>query len=102
LKKQGLPIANTLHQLEVMIPYFINPETSRVAVQSHSAHEAQLLCSAMTTLQIQANGDVRPCASKESVGNIKSQSIRDIWQARPRWWQQGCCIQERMNASLRT
>lgn len=99
LKKQGLPIANTLHQLEVMIPYFLNPTGSRVAVQSHSAHEAQQLCSAMTTLQVQANGDVRPCTSKESVGNIRSQSIRDIWRARPRWWQEGCCLDDRVRAS---
>jgi MoaA/NifB/PqqE/SkfB family radical SAM enzyme len=102
LKQQGLPIANTLHQLEVMIPYFLNPAGSRVAVQSHSAHEAQLLCAASTNLQIQANGDVRPCTSKEPIGNIKSKSIREIWQARPRWWQQGCCLHERVNDSVRT
>ena len=102
LKKQGFPIANSLHQLELMIPYFLNPASSRVAVQSHSAHESELLCSAMTTLQIQANGDVRPCTSRPSIGNIKSRSIRDIWESRPRWWQEGCCLQERIASSLCT
>jgi MoaA/NifB/PqqE/SkfB family radical SAM enzyme len=96
LKQKGFPIANTLEQLEVMIPYFADPEESRVAVQSHMAHERQLLCSAMTLLQIQANGDVRTCISKDAIGNIKSQPIQRIWQTRPRWWLEGCCLEERV------
>lgn len=96
LKRQGFPIVNTLAQLELMIPYFADPQASRVAVQSHSAHEHQLLCSAMTMLQIQANGDVRTCTSRGPVGNIKSQTIREIWQTRPRWWLEGCCLDERL------
>jgi MoaA/NifB/PqqE/SkfB family radical SAM enzyme len=102
LKQQGLPIANSLHQLELMIPYFLNPAGSRVAVQSHSAHEAQMLCAATTNLQIQANGDVRPCTSRPAIGNIKSHSIREIWESRPRWWQEGCCLNERVNDSVRS
>jgi MoaA/NifB/PqqE/SkfB family radical SAM enzyme len=100
LKKRGFPIANSFPQLELMIPYFLNPASSRVAVQTHSAHESQLLCSAMTTLQIQANGDVRPCTSRPAIGNIRLQTIRDIWQSRPRWWQEGCCLSERLDSSL--
>src|SRR4030095_964102 len=61
LKRRGFAIANSLDQLEVMIPYFKNPRHSRVAVRAHVAHEKQVLCSAMTTMQIQANGDVRTC-----------------------------------------
>ena len=80
LKREGFPIVNTLEQLEVMIPYFADPKKLRVAVQSHTAHERQLLCSAMTMLQIQANGDVRTCISKEAVGNIKLQPIKTIWR----------------------
>ena len=96
LKRQGFPIVNTLTQLEVMVPYFMNPQGSRIAIQSHTAHEDQLLCSAMTTLQIQANGDVRICMARGAVGNIKSQSIREIWQGRPRWWRNGCCLEKRL------
>jgi MoaA/NifB/PqqE/SkfB family radical SAM enzyme len=95
LKRQGLPIANSFAQLEFMIPYFTNPRSSRVAVQSHTAHEKQPLCSALTNLQIQANGDVRPCASKEMIGNIRTESIRDIWERRPHWWERGCCLNQR-------
>ena len=96
LKRQGLPIANSLAQLEVMIPYFSNPRSSRVAVQSHMAHEKQALCSALTNLQIQANGDVRPCAARESIGNIRTAEVRNIWERRPRWWEHGCCLSERV------
>lgn len=92
LKKQGLPIANTVAQLQVMTSYFANPR-SRVAVQRHTAHEGRSLCSAMITMQIQANGDVRTCSAKEPIGNIKSQSIREIWQIRPAWWRAGCCLE---------
>jgi MoaA/NifB/PqqE/SkfB family radical SAM enzyme len=102
LKKQGLPIANTSAQLKVMIPYFMNPQTFQVAVQSHSAHEAEPLCAAMTTLQIQANGEVRPCTSKPAVGNIRSQPVRDIWRARPRWWHAGCCLEEKLRSQTPT
>lgn len=99
LKKSGLPIANSFEQLRVMIPYFLNPASSRVAVQSHTAHEPQLLCGAATMLQIQANGDVRICTARPPVGNIRQQPIHTIWVARPRWWQQGCCLEERLRES---
>lgn len=98
LKRRGLPIANTVEQLDAMVPYFLEPRGSRVAVRLHSAHEGGRTCVATITLQIQANGDVRPCSFKGAIGNIKSESIRKIWQARPKWWQQGCCIQERLNS----
>jgi MoaA/NifB/PqqE/SkfB family radical SAM enzyme len=98
MKRQHAPIANSFAQLEAMIPYFLDPASSRVAVQSHSAHESQLLCSALTTLQVQANGDVTLCAAKEPVGNIKRQPIREIWETRPHWWQEGCCFEQRLTS----
>lgn len=99
LKVDGLPIANSMAQLDAMVPYFLDPSASRVAVQSHSAHEAKLLCAAMTTLQLQANGDVTTCTAKEPVGNIKTTPIRKIWEARPRWWQGGCCLEDRLRSN---
>ena len=91
LKRQGLPIRNNLAELEVMVPYFRDPDSHQLAVQSHSAHEARTLCSALTTLQLEPNGDVGVCFRKPPVGNIKSAPIREIWQGRPQWWQEGCC-----------
>ena len=100
LKRRGFPIANSLNQLEVMIPYFSNPQQSRVAVQSHVAHEHRMLCSALTTLQIQANGDVRTCLAKAAVGNVREQGIREIWNSRPRWWMGECCLAERLSETI--
>ena len=95
LQAEGLPIVNSSAQLDAMIPYFQNPATHRVAVQAHAAHEKKLSCSALTTLQIQANGDVTTCASMPSIGNIKERPIREIWSTRPRWWESGCCLTQR-------
>ncbi len=96
LKRQGLPIGNSLAELEVMVPYFRDPDAHQFAVQSHSAHEARALCAALTTLQLEPNGDVGTCFRKPPVGNIKSAAIREIWEGRPRWWEGGCCqVRER-------
>jgi MoaA/NifB/PqqE/SkfB family radical SAM enzyme len=100
LKRQGLPIANSPAQLDSMIPYFVNPEQWRIAIQSHSAHEPRQLCSALTMLQLEANGDVIVCNAQPAIGNIKTSSIREIWQNRPRWWESGCCLERRLNESL--
>jgi MoaA/NifB/PqqE/SkfB family radical SAM enzyme len=96
LKSAGLPIVNSEEQLDAMVPYFENPAVHRVAVQAHAAHEKKLICSALTTLQVQANGDVTTCAAMPSVGNIKERSIREIWTSRPRWWESGCCLERRL------
>jgi MoaA/NifB/PqqE/SkfB family radical SAM enzyme len=99
LKRQGLPIANSWAQLDAMIPYFVNPQESRIAVQSHSAHEARQVCSALTMLQFQANGDVVVCNGQPAIGNIKTGRIREIWHDRPRWWEDGCCLERRVTES---
>jgi MoaA/NifB/PqqE/SkfB family radical SAM enzyme len=92
LKQEGLPIRNTAVDLEVMISYFRDPDTHRVAVQAHAAHEKHLACSALNYLQVEPNGDVRPCCRRAAVGNIKCDPIRTIWNNRPRWWQRDCCL----------
>ena len=92
LKHLGRPIVNTVEQLQVMSEYFQAPQRLRVAVQEHVAHEKRHLCSALTGFQVQANGDVVVCPSVPPIGNIKTRSIREIWETRPRLWQQGCCL----------
>ncbi len=99
LKNQGLPIANSHEQLNVMIPYFLDPASSRVAVQSHAAHEPKPFCSALTMLQIQANGDVTVCSARKAIGNVRSGPIRAIWITRPHWWDEGCCLEHRQPAA---
>lgn len=98
-KREGLPIANSYAQLEAMIPYFRDPAALRIATQSHSAHEHKTLCSALTMLQIEADGNVTVCTGMEPVGNIKAERIHDIWERRPRWWESGCCLERRCTAA---
>ncbi len=101
LKRDGLPIANSYAQLDAMIPYFRNPGALRIATQSHSAHEEKTLCSALTMLQIEAGGDVTVCTGMKPVGNIKTARIRDIWEGRPQWWEDGCCLESRCTTEER-
>lgn len=93
LKKRGFHIGNSYEQLQVMIPYFQSPDALRLATQYHSAHEGRPLCSALTTIEFRANGDVLSCAGKKAVGNIKGTPIPEIWEKRPRWWEGGCCLE---------
>lgn len=98
LKSKGFPIFNSMNQLRAMAAYFRDPAGLRVATQSHSAHESIQLCSGLTMLQLQANGDVTICISHSPVGNIKTDSIRNIWENRPKLWRSGCCLEERIAA----
>ena len=98
-KKQGWHIANSYEQLETMIPYFRNPDSMRVSVQSHSAHERRALCSALTTLDFRANGDVVACFGQAPIGNIKKTPIREIWENRPHWWDSECCLDRRCSVA---
>ena len=75
--------------------YFLNPDAMRVAVQSHTGHLKHPVCSALTTVQVMPNGDVLACYGMPPVGNIKTTPIREIWEKRPRWWREGCCLNER-------
>jgi hypothetical protein len=95
LKREGLHIVNSEAQLEVMIPYFRNPDAMRVVVQSHSAHEHRPICNALSGIEIRANGDVKVCYGLEAVGNIKTGRIREIWEERPPVWEEGCCLLRR-------
>ena len=90
-RNKGLPIRNSLRQLEVMKDYFSNPGQLVTAVQGHTAHEGHQVCSAATALQVQANGDAVVCSHKPPVGNIGQTGIREIWATRPRYWIAGCC-----------
>jgi MoaA/NifB/PqqE/SkfB family radical SAM enzyme len=95
LTRQGLHIDNSYEQLEAMIDYFKAPDSLRVAIQSHIAHEHKAVCEALTGIQFQPNGDVLTCFNMEPVGNIRNTPIREIWNKRPHWWEGGCCLERR-------
>jgi MoaA/NifB/PqqE/SkfB family radical SAM enzyme len=95
MKRKGFHIANSFAQLEAMVPYFQNPDQLRIATQTHSAHEQRRSCNALITLQFQSNGDVTVCTGVPPVGNVKETPIREIWENRPHFWEQGCCLERR-------
>ena len=99
LKRAGLPIANSYAQFEAMRLYFRNPDSARVLIQSHSAHERRATCAALINAQIMPNGDVLTCYGMPPVGNIREAPIREIWESRPHWWEGGCCLERRCTAA---
>jgi MoaA/NifB/PqqE/SkfB family radical SAM enzyme len=92
MKQAGFPILNTAGDFAAMRQYFRDPSSNAVAVQSHVAREKKPLCSAIGNLQIEPNGEVITCFRMPPVGNIREQSVRQIWEQRPRWWKGGCCF----------
>jgi len=98
LKGDGLPIANSLAQLEAMGHYFLQPAVLRRETQAHAAHEKRMQCSALTNLELRANGDVMTCTRMPPIGNITEHSIRQLWSSRPKWWNGGCCFQNQQPA----
>lgn len=102
LKRDGLPIGNEFRHLETMKDYFRDPAAWRVSIRTHQTHEARLSCSALGMIQLQANGDVTACAAMPPIGNIKQTPIRRIWESRPRWWEDGCCLVRRCSEVERT
>jgi hypothetical protein len=40
---------------------------------------------------------VKSCWCQDSIGNIMTSPIRQIWESRPRWWESGCCMGRRMS-----
>jgi MoaA/NifB/PqqE/SkfB family radical SAM enzyme len=102
LQNRGLPIKNSPAQLHAMKEYFRDPDGLRLAIQSHTAHETRSQCSAMTGLQIQANGDVATCSQAARFGNIKREGIRELWVKRPRYWVTGCCREPAGNVACQS
>jgi MoaA/NifB/PqqE/SkfB family radical SAM enzyme len=92
LKRTGLHIDNTEEHLETMVRYFLDPAGLQRLTQAHMAQQKRPLCAALTMLQLQSNGDVRVCAHRPPVGNIKEAPVRQIWERRTRYWEQGCCF----------
>jgi hypothetical protein len=102
MKREGYAIGNSMEQLDVMIPYFRDPDAWRIATQSHSAADrGGSLCAALTTLQVRSNGDVVVCFSAPPIGNLRAGTLREMWETRPRWWVSGCCRERRYTESER-
>jgi MoaA/NifB/PqqE/SkfB family radical SAM enzyme len=94
LKREGLHIANSESGLAQMLPYFREPAKLAVLTQTHLARNRKPLCAALNSLQFQSNGDVTVCSNRSPVGNIREQSVRQIWAHRPQYWKSGCCLND--------
>lgn len=71
LKKRGYPIANDVANLGAMKTYFRAP----------SRDHPEFLCGAHARLTILNDGTVHLCRFTAPIGNIRRDSIRDIWRS---------------------
>ncbi len=94
LKRRGLPIVNSPADFDVMREYFRDPRAQGGAVQAHVAHERRMPCSGLSNLQVQPNGDIVTCCKRPPIGNIRSNSIRNIWRNRPYGCESGCLFEQ--------
>jgi MoaA/NifB/PqqE/SkfB family radical SAM enzyme len=70
LKRTNLKIVNSVSQLKAQLAYFKNP--------LYSAHEQD--CGiGNRDININPQGDVYLCFSKESIGNVRTDSLGKIW-----------------------
>lgn len=74
LKRAGAPILNPTAQLEAMKAYFRDPAGEFPDVS---------VCGAYTNLNIMGDGTVYFCTYKAPVGNLRVQSIAEIWNSGP-------------------
>jgi hypothetical protein len=77
-----------------MIPYFRDPAGLGALSQAQVAHVKKPMCCALTTAQLESNGDVTVCSRRGPIGNVKHTPFRQIWENRPRHWEMGCCLWE--------
>jgi len=71
LRAEGCPVLNSPQQLEAMKRHYANPEGSY----------PDLTCGTFTRLTLRGNGDVQLCGFKAPVGNLRRQSLAEIWSS---------------------
>jgi MoaA/NifB/PqqE/SkfB family radical SAM enzyme len=69
-KRQGQPIENSEEQLRGMVPH----------LKGEIAHNGSGQCRAgLRNYEIRANGDVRVCPCFDPIGNVRTNTAREIW-----------------------
>jgi hypothetical protein len=80
IKREGVHIANSYPEQEVMIPCFRDRGSLVIVTQSHRAYEPRHVCSPLNMLQLQADGDVTICpAQQRGQSQVR---IHQIWENR--------------------
>lgn len=71
MKRAGLPITNSIEQMEYMRRYLLDPEGPQTVPCKVG----------VANIDIEPNGDVRLCDVMAPVGNVREQHPRDIWHS---------------------
>jgi MoaA/NifB/PqqE/SkfB family radical SAM enzyme len=71
LKRQGLPISNSIAQMEAMRGYLLDPEGPQTVPCKVG----------VANMDIEPDGAVRLCDVMEAVGNVRETHPRDIWES---------------------
>jgi MoaA/NifB/PqqE/SkfB family radical SAM enzyme len=93
LKQNGLPIANSESNLQVIPQYFRHPDLWMRKVRDHVAEGDSSFCmSGVEYFEILPNGDVKICGGGETIGNCRETHPRKIWRTRPACWREKCNV----------
>lgn len=93
LKGAGLPIQNSIEDLEVMKDYFRNPDRLMKSVRYHVATQKNPDCLVgSASMEFSPNGDVRLCYGMEPIGNVVKTKPSIIWKHREVCWRGECKI----------
>ena len=91
LKAQGVPIVNTVENLNMINDYFHDPEKLAYKVHSHEYKKKKPQCrSWVGGLQIMPDGGLKMCHFMEPFGNARNGNIKDLWNKRARCWKTEC------------
>jgi MoaA/NifB/PqqE/SkfB family radical SAM enzyme len=91
LKARGLPIINTIENLDLIENYFYAPEELAFKIHSHDYHKKDKRCrSWIGDLQILPDGGMQMCHWMNPFANAKSGMLKRAWRSRDRCWRKPC------------
>jgi MoaA/NifB/PqqE/SkfB family radical SAM enzyme len=90
-KLRGLPVNNSLAELDLIQRYFEAPAEHAYRVHSHDAKRPRKACRSFAThLQIMPDGGMKMCHWMEPFANLRHGNLKDAWRRRPRCWKNDC------------
>jgi hypothetical protein len=94
LKSDGLPIVNTLENLDMIQRYFQDPGKLAYKVHAHEYSKKKPQCrSWVGGLQIMPDGGLKMCHFMAPFANTRDGKLKSLWKQRKQCWKEPCAYQ---------